>query len=313
MYRDINKLPKIHYNLTLHCGGLGDLISQLPAIKYILDNHPQNFYHLWTHDYAVDLCKKLFGHHTNLTIRGLSESTKKYKQELPARSPYAHRVGNLASHLTEHAFYTMLGRAVEDEHKNYIQMEPIDVSSFQLPEKYIVVTTGFTSNTRVWPAQSINETCDYIISKGYTPVFLGKSFTTAYKDTGIKGNFDADYTKGISLIDKTSLFEAHAIMANSKCVIGCDNGLLHLSAMTNVPIIYAFTTVLKEHRMPYRNNIKGWNVYPIENKQLECFGCQSNMSFADTKFSFTNCFYKDYKCVELLTSDKFIKEIEKIL
>lgn len=314
MYRDIDSLPKNHYNLTLHQGGLGDLIAQLPVIKYILENHSHNFYHLWIHEYAKDLCIALFSHHKNLTIRGLSEISK-YKNELFARSPYAHRVGNLASHLTEHAFYTMLGRSVENEYKNYIQMEPIDANQFSLPEKYIVVTTGYTSDTRQWLPESVNGVTDYIIEKGYTPVYLGKSYTQAYKDTGIKGTFVADYSKGINLIDKTNLFEAHAIMADATAVLGLDNGLIHLAGMSSVPIIAGFTTVDPLHRLPYRDGVLGKDCYVVTptKEELACIHCQSNMSFAPESHTFTKCFYKDYKCLELMGKEKWIAQLEKIL
>lgn len=314
MYRENTEHNRIHYNLTLHQGGLGDLISQLPVIKYILENHSHNFYHLWIHEYAKDLCISLFSHHKNLTIRGLSEISK-YKNEIFARSPYAHRVGNLASHLTEHAFYTMLGRSVENEHKNYIQMEPIDASQFSVPEKYIVITTGYTSETRQWLAESVNGVTEYIVGKGYTPVYLGKSYTHAYKDTGITGNFTADYSNGINLIDKTNLFEAHAIMSGATAVLGLDNGLIHLAGMTSTSIIAGFTTVDPLHRLPYRNDQLGWNCFVVTptKEELACIHCQSNMSFAPTDHSFTNCFYKDYKCLELMTKEKWIEQLEKII
>lgn len=291
----------------------------MPAIEYSLKFHPQLKINLVCHDYFVPLAQKVFSKYgERINIVGLSDAKEgtNYDETLQARSPYAHKISNLSWHITDHAFATLVGRDVENEHKNYLQMEPIDVSNFNLPSKYVVVTTGYTSKTRIWNKKSIEETCDYIVSKGYTPVYLGKSFTEAYNGNGITGTFDGDYSRGISLLDKTSIFEAHAIIANSKCIVGVDNGLCpHLAGMTSVPIVVGFTSVLEEHRLPYRENVRGFNCYPvtISKKELGCIGCQSNFNFASPDFSFTECAYKDFLCVEILTSDKFIKQLEKIL
>ncbi len=132
---------------------------------------------------------------------------------------------------------------------------------------------------------------------------------------GITGNFKADYTKGINLIDKTSLFEAHSIMANSAAVLGLDNGLLHLACMSSTAkLVYGFTTVEPRHRLPYRNDIQGYNclvVMPTK-EELSCIGCQSNMNFANTTHCFTTCFYKDNACLSLMTSDKWISKLQEL-
>lgn len=310
-YRKLLKRKK--YNFTLHCGGLGDLIAHLPAIKYCLEFHPHLDIDLWIHDYGFTLCEKVFESYPQCNIKPMSK-LKEYKNDQLARSPYAHKISNLSCHLVDHGFYTIAHTSVEDKYKNYIQLDPIDISNFDLPEKYAVVTTGHTTDSRTWKADSINETVEYIISKGITPVFLGKSTTTTGTNHVITGKFEADYSKGINLINKTNLFEAHGIMAKAKFVIGLDNGLCpHLAAMSDVPIIVGFTSVEPRHRLPYRKNQLGWNCYVVKPKNLDCFGCQSNHNFADTTHDFKYCFYKDYKCVEMLTSELWIEQINKVL
>lgn len=266
----------------------------------------------------------MFNEIQNIKVCDLSNYEGVYQDDLPARSPYAHKVSNLSMHITHHAFLTIAGREVAPSEMAYLQLDPIDVSSFNLPEKYVVVTTGFTSSTRAWNAKSVKDTTDYIVSKGYTPVYLGKSLTESFitktKQEVIKGNFVGDYSNGINLIDRTNLFEAHAIMANAACVVGLDNGLLHLAAMSDVPIVYGFTTVLPEHRLPYRINEYGFSkmghnchvVMPTK-EELRCIGCQSNMTFMDSSHSFTKCAYGDYACLDLISSDKWIAKLENLL
>lgn len=316
VYRKGTELDVRFFNFALHQGGVGDLIACLPAIKYVLDHHPQIHILLWVHNYAKDLCQTVFSSYTNIDINCMSDMKKYYKDDLPCRSPYIHKITNLASNMVEHGFYTLAGTSVEDKYKDYIQLEPISITHFNLPEKYVVVTTGYTSKVRAWSAKSIDETVDYILSKGLTPVFLGKSNTPASDKETIIGNFEADYTKPgtINLINKTNLFEAHAIMNNAEVTMGLDNGLLHLCGMGKGKAIWGFTTVLPSHRLPFKNGIQGQDcliVMPTE-EELRCIGCQSKFNFAPASHCFTTCFYKDYKCLDLMTSDRWIEQLKKL-
>jgi ADP-heptose:LPS heptosyltransferase len=309
VYRKGTELIYRHFNFVLHQGGLGDLIAGLPAIKFVLDFHKNIIINLYCHDYAVDLCTVVFQEYKNITIRGMSSYDKTVNESLPARSPYVHKISNLSMNMVDQAFLSMVGTIPEDKYKSYLKLDPIDVSHFNLPEKYAVVTTGFTSETREWLPQSVNEVSDYLVAQGITPVYIGKSYTKAYKDTGITGNFKADYTKGINLIDKTNLFEAHSIMNDAVVTLGLDNGLMHLHSMGTGEAIWGFTTVRPEHRLPPNTNHL---VVAPTSEELSCIFCQSNMTFATGEVCFTKCFYKDYKCLELMTSDKWIAKLKEL-
>lgn len=313
MYREDTK-HYTHYNFVFHQGGLGDVIAQLPIIKYCLDYHDQIYIHLWIHDYAVDLCKKVFSTYDNITVKGMSLQKTEYNDKLLARSPYAHKITNLSSHLTDHGFYTIAHRQVDNNHKNYIQLDPIDVSEFNLPKKYVVITTGFTSQTREWLPEHVNGVTQYCIDKGYTPVYLGKSYTQSYLTTGITGKFKANYENGINLIDKTNLFEAHSIMNGGFATLGVDNGLLHLNSMGKAPAIWGFTTVDPIHRLPYKDGIMGKNCLVVtpDSKKLGCTFCQSNLNFAPESHTFTKCFYGDYKCLEEINAEKWIQKLKEL-
>jgi ADP-heptose:LPS heptosyltransferase len=309
IYRNKTELDYKTYNFVLHQGGLGDTIASLPAIKFILDFHPYIIINLFVHDYAVSLCQKVFDQYKAITVVGMSQYHEKANEALPVRSPYVHKLSNLSVNMVDHAFQTIVGTIPEAKYKNYLQLDPVDVSNFNLPEKYSVITTGFTSDSREWKAQSVNEVSDYLVSKGITPVYLGKSYTQSFKNVGITGTFKADYTKGISLIDKTNLFEAATIMGDAQVVLGLDNGLMHLAQMRNAKAIWGFTTVRPEHRLPPNTN--HLVVCPTK-QELACTFCQSDMTFASTDHTFTKCFYDDYKCLDLLGSEKWIEKLKEM-
>lgn len=318
MYRKEKTENIISINFLNEGGGIGDLIARLPAWQFVYNHHPQVNMLIWVQDFAVDLVKRsLPQDKKRIHVRGYSEN-KKYNDKLLGRSFSAAQFTNLATHMTDHAFLTCVNYQPENKYKNYLKprIDDVDVSRFNLPDKFVVITTGFTSKVREWKPQSINETVQYIKSRGYDVVFLGsEKADTGYKYT-IKGNFkeEIDYSQGLNLINQTNLVEAVKIISNAKTIVGCDNGLLHLAAMTDIPIVGAYTTVDSKHRMPYRNNVLGWNYYSVEisKQELACVGCQSNLQFS-YDHSFTECFYGDIKCVELLTSDKFTTQLDKIL
>ena len=243
----------------------------------------------------------------------MSEHKTKCDENLLTRSPYINKISNLSSNMVDHSFYTIVHNTVQSQYKNYIQLDPIDISEFNLPEKYVVITTGYTSDTREWNSKSVNEVSSYILSKGYTPVYLGRSYTKAYHEIGITGKFNANYDNGVNLIDKTDLFQAHSIMNSASCTLGIDNGLLHLNGMGQGRAIWGFTSVLPEHRLPYKDGIQGKDclvVMPTE-KELSCIGCQSRMNFADTSHNFTKCFYYDYKCIDMMGSNRWIEKLKE--
>lgn len=229
----------------------------------------------------------------------------------------------MKTHLVDNAFHILADKAVDIEHKNYLQLnlDKIDISHFTLPEKYIIITTGHTVKVREMTPAATNGVIDYVIKKGYTPVFLGsKVATVGVAGKQIDGNFNnsINYHLGLDLIDKTSLLEAGKIIAGSKAVVGLDNGLQHLAGMTQVPIVAAYTTVEAKYRLPYRNNTLGWNCYPIEPPEsLACRGCQSRWDVYE--IDFRHCHYVTMKldnkiqCVDSIKAENYIEQLEKIL
>lgn len=303
-------------------GGIGDLIGTLPCIQYVYDKHPHVISHFWVPDYGVDLVKRSLPESYKIIVKGFAEKDK-FKKEFYGRAFSIHKSTNLGYHITKQAFSVLINEEVDNEYLNYlpVKTDDVDISKFSLPEKYVCMTTGFTAPVREFLPHYVNQVNDYIIQRGYTPVFLGNEKTSNGAGHVINGVFrnEIDFTKGINLINKTSLIEAQKIMSNSKCVIGLDNGLCHLAATSEIPIVIGYTTVKPKHRMPYRHNELGWNVFPVlPPESIGCRFCQSNMQFT-YHHDFKSCFYvqnkedKEIQCIKQLTPMLYINELEKIL
>lgn len=299
---------------------MGDQLARLPAIKYTHENHPHLFQHVWLPSYFLPLAERMLPKSPRIILRDYTQIQKKYNKNFQARAFSVHKYTNLASHMTDHAFAVLCYTQVDDKHKNYLNLpvDDIDISRFNLPEKYVVIPPCFTSKTRILLGKYINEIVDYLKTKGYTTVFLGNKATSTGGPHTIVANYDPELKieNGIDLIGATSLLETAKIIKGAKCIVGLDNGLLHLAASVDqdLPIVYGFTTVKPEHRLPYRRDVKGHACYVVtlDSKCLSCIGCQSNMTFT-YNHSFTSCFYSDYDCLIKLNSSYYINQLEKIL
>lgn len=323
MYRDNTKLEKVVMNCVFDNGGLGDAICNLPAIKYLNTFHSNLYINLYVPDYFLEFTRHFFSGKENLIIIPFSQKFK-YNSKLPAIKTDCIQHTSMSTHLVDYAFHILVDKQVDVEHKNYLQLDIscIDISKFTLPEKYVIITTGYTAEVREMIPETVNGVTKWLVNKGYTPVFLGNKTTfNGQKGFDIIGNFKdtIDYKIGLDLRGATSLLQAGAITAGAKAVVGLDNGLLHLAACTQVPIVMGMTNVLWKHRAPIRNNEYGWNCYPVlPDSSIKCYGCQSNFAY-NFKHNFTKCWYKEQKldteiqCIKNLTSDKYIAMLEKIL
>lgn len=317
MYRE-PKNGKVFCNARFDNGGIGDSVARLPAIQFILDHHPYMHLHLWVPDYFKDFAKRSLN--PAPVIRGYGEIDKYKMGNMIGFAHLYPMISNFATHMTDNAFASLLNQQVENKFKNYlpVRFDDIDIATFNLPEKFAVVCTGYTAPVRQFIPEHVNGITSYLNKKGVTPVFLGNR----QQSNGFKGNeyiinatfvSEIDYNAGINLIEKTTLVEVAKICAQAQVVIGLDNGILHIAATSDVPIVGGFTSVSPFHRLPYRHNEMGWNFYTVvPPDSLKCRFCQSNMVF-EVGHTFTQCFYNDNKCTKEIQLDHYLNHLEKIL
>ncbi len=303
-------------NILIANGGLGDLLCSLVAVDYNVKTYTNVTFLVWVPDYLLDFAKHVLPRGTS--VRNYTEAKTKYNETLPAVSTkWSSFHTPMRTHPVDYAFHVLSDKHIYSlNEKNYLQINPekINIKKFQLPEKYVVLGCASVEPVKEMPIQTMNEIIDFVISKGYTPVFLGKTLTkTGYKDLNIKAKaLEVDYSKGINLIDKTSLLESAAILSGSKSFIGMDGGLLHLAGCTYTNIVAGFTIVSPSHIAPIRYGMQKYKFYAIEpDENIPNRYYQTNNNFD------YNTDYRKFpgweKVVENLTSDKFIKVLEEIL
>lgn len=312
---ELPNAPKETINLLLQAAGAGDCLASLPAIKYILDNYKYVNLLIWVPDYLKAFVKHVLPE--GAIVRNYTEAKTKYNDSLTAVANDWGRNTAMRMHPTDFAYFMFLDKTVTIDNKNYLSIRPdeIDISSFNLPSKYVCINVGSTAKPKEMPVNIINDISTYCLSMGYMPVYLGKKETLVGYPGKVLGAHiaDIDFSKGINLTDKTDLLQCAAIISGAKCLIGMEGGLTHLAAFTNTHIIAGYTFVNPSVMAPIRNNVIGDNMTIITPPiSLGCRFCQSNMSFV-YNHDFRNCFYSDYKCVTMLKSSQFLEALEKIL
>ena len=313
--REGTQLKPQHIHVIFNEGGMGDAVCRMAACNYVAQHYPHVRIGVWVPDYFVKFAGLVA--HPRLEIRPFSniqswrEPVKVIKTDIPEHTL-------IRNHLIDQSFNLIVDMHVPDKDKNYpvFRAHEVDTDFLKLPEKFVVVTTGFTAPVRELTASNVNGIVDYIIANGYEVVFLGSSSSKngAKKELDIKGNFsdEIDYSKGRNYIDKTHLHLSAAIIAKSSGIVGLDNGLLHVAGCTDVPIVAGFTTVDPDQRLPIRHGIRGWNCYPVVPKDLDCRFCQSRMNFV-YDHDFRNCYYGDYKCVKMDMVEEYKAQLNKAI
>lgn len=303
---------------TTSNGGVGDCIARLPVIKYIEKHYPTIIVHVWVPGYMKEFTKRCFIGCKSVIVRDFTEAAK-FKKTQPTYAFANLHLKNIASHMTDHAFFVMNFQPRYTSDKNYPKIDLSNIvlpKDIVLPEKYAVMCTGFTSPVREWLPEHINKVSDHLLSLGITPVFLGRTESSNGRGHVIKPVFreEIDFNKGLNLIDKTDLVQSAKVIEGAQCIIGLDNGLIHVAACTDTKIVVGYTTVFKEHRLPYRNGIMGdgCEVVELTAQDLKCFSCQSKFVFK-YNWDFKGCSTGTFACLKLLCGDKYIAAIDKIL
>lgn len=297
-------------------GGVGDHMASLTAVNYITKQYPYVKPLVWVPDFLLELSQHLLP--SRALVRNFSSMKSYYNYNLPTKTTkWDQIISPMKSSCLDYAFMKLADEIPSIEHRNYLSIRPkaIDVSKFNLPNRYMVLTTAFTAGVREWPAAEVNKVISHIKDLGITPVFIGASETKTGTKHIIKGSISPaiEFKLGIDLIDKTSLLEAARIMGDAICVMGVDNGLLHVAGLTDTWIIGGFTTVDPKHRMPIRSNTLGYKyVTVVPPKALGCRFCQCKTNFLYGS-DYRNCLYKDNACTTHMSADKFILAIDNIL
>ena len=292
---------------------MGDYINWLSAIVWIAQNYDFVRGHVVAPFWFVPIVKNVLKDFPNWEVWP-DEIPEKFKEGYPFKSAPIHPINATMMHLIDLGFLYFAGvNPVPPEARVY---PVLDLNNTKLhkavqDQNYIVMTPGATAASRTMPADTFNKVKEYIISIGFKPVFLGSS-TQDKKRLYVTFNKDYDLKGGINLLNKTTLHEAAKIMQYSHAVVGIDNGLLHLAAMTSAPIVFGYTIAGPNQRRPTRRFKAPIVELYCEPEEMPCTFCQERVRFF-YDHDFQSCIYKDYACLKKLNAESFISAIDMVL
>ncbi len=307
-------------NITLLNGGVGDLIAALTPVDYILRRYPWITPLIWMPDMMVEIAKNLLPDFAQ--IFSYTEMRGKYDPSRTTKTTeWDGHTSAMRLHCVDYAYIKLCDDLPPIEQRNYLKLRPLPRP--EIPNDYVVITTGYTSDVKEFRAEYVNEVAKYIRSKDLDVVFLGSSSTKTGGAHTIYGSFDAeiDFSQGHNFIDKTTLLQAAGIMSHAVAVVGVDNGLLHVAGCSDVPIVGGFTFITPESKMPYRHNQLGWNFYPVvPDESLECKFCQTDTNFL-YGHDYRKCMFRGNEatkyrvnlCTKQMRPEKFIAHLETVL
>lgn len=291
-------------------GALGDMICWMAAIIWVAKNYNYLNGHVVVPYWFVPLAKRMIGF-SDWTV--WPEIPVQFSSGFEIRRNVDYPINATTGHLIDLGFMYYAGMYPPPEDgRFYPEIKNLqDVKSFDLPEKYMVFTPGATADNRKLSPGAFNMMTAHAIKCGYTPVYLGKKLMAGSRYIGLDSGYDL--SNGVDLLDKTTLSEAVKILSSARLVVGLDNGLLHLAACTDVPILFAYTIAGPKQRRPLRKYGHVFELYPDETA-LSCVFCQENVRFFQDH-NFKTCIYKEKTpaCVKMLNGESFCGTIDMAL
>lgn len=312
----LKPMSETDFHNILTDGGMGDLICGLVAIDYNIRNHPNIHFHVWVPDYLLDFAKHVLS--PGSTVRPFSKAKAKFRHDIDGfTTEWCTNHTAIRTHPVDYGFHMLCDRHEYDlNQKNYLKIKPDKIplgSRLNLPQKYVVLAATGVEPVRTMPVETANTLIDYIKSKGYEIVFLGKeSSDCGIGNHAIKANpIPLNYDKGINLLNKTSLLESAKIINNAKAVVGMDGGMIHLAGCTDTHIVCGYTASNPNHVAPIRHGSQTYKFNAVEpDLDIPNRYYQTYSSFKKGNFQ---RFEGWQKVVSSMTPEKFIKVLETIL
>ncbi len=312
-------------------GGMGDYIAWLAGQLWVFKHCPWIHGRLVAPKYFHEIARVFFNTQDTPTWKLMTydEFTARGPDGVPIKGPLdaAHAMINATgAHLIDCGAAYFAGQMPLPGDDNVYPRIPDEVLEMNLPQefkdrraagvKWAVITPTAAQPSRAVPGRYWTPICNELIDNDVLPVFLGKHEIPMENGHNIRsqddGTLPADL--GEDLRNKTSLLQAAAIMAFSQCVIGLDNGLLHLAGCTDAPIIFGYNLTTVEHRRPRRKFGVTFDI-TLTKEELACIGCQSNTNML-VGYDFRTCFYKDNLCITKLFergAPKWISAVRAVL
>ncbi len=307
-YREGTVIPCFPMNFTLADGGMGDYICWTSALIWIAECCPFIEGRVFAPAFFIEFVRAAVKKYPKWKVFLAEQLEKHYEGNSlvlgPGINGHQQLLNAVGTHLLDlgFAYFANMSPPPGPEYYHYPEFNFSErlIPKKLTPGKYVCFTPGGTTVTRRVPGEAWNPIIADVISRGMTPVFLGKNNMT--KEHRAIFPAGTHYGKGLDLRDQTTTLEAAAIMQHAACTLGLDNGLLHLAACVPSNIIFGYNIAAPSQRRPVRRLPGKIIDITLTPAQLPCIFCQTRMK-QQNLINFKNCFYGDVTCLKLLFAD----------
>lgn len=252
-------------------GGLGDQVQAEPTIRFLKEKlHPNDDIRITTH------FPELFQHldvmvakHNEPIWQDIDTSPFK-KITLPnPKEPIWYFVSNMLCHTVDFVAISVLRRTLPDEWKRYKLEYPKSAKESVLKylesidiKKSVIIHAGLHWANKSFPVKYWNDIVNSMISKGITPIIIGK-------DDETRGVIPLDNRQGmINLVNLLSLYELMALIDICPVLISNDSSPIHIAGAFDNNIILIPTCKHPDHLLPWRKGSKYYKAKAMYKKLL---------------------------------------------
>lgn len=312
-FRPGTTLDDITINVVMNRGGLGDMVARIPAIRYKHSINPHVIMNLWCPEYFIPLAKVFLKDYGRINIRHIEDVKTEMQWDQP-HFDFSHPSHtSFATNMTRHAFNLLVNKEVDE---SYLTYPEFPVTKLEV-DPYVVITSNYTAPARRFMPDQFNQLVEWFVDQEIRVMLLGldevpvKGGKVGRSISSERLTLTVDSPLILDYRNTTSILEAANYLGNALCVLGVDNGLIHLAATTNVPIVAGYTSVSPRHRIMHRpTRAPVYNVLP--ELALACKFCQSEMDLIyGHRFIF--CKWDDYLCCQDMTADKFRRGYQALM
>lgn len=253
---------------AVECSGLGDIISSTPAIRLMASDvyqqpisvatyRPEAYNNLPYIDKIYHINDVVENHHVVRTFN--TDKIKKFE--------LLHRAIDIRQFHSLCAGFMLLPDQMQCD------FIPDPYEDINLPERYVVLHTAKTWNSRTWVQEKWEELAKGLRDAGIAVVSVGQTNNSAPDVPKPVFKIDVD----LDLTDQLSLSQCWHVLDKARIVITMDSGILHLAGTTDTHIIQLGSSIHPYYRAPYRNGSQQ-HKYTYIKGDCNLF-CASSMSY----------------------------------
>jgi ADP-heptose:LPS heptosyltransferase len=219
---------------SVNSTAMGDVLAAVPVVKYAIETYHKDC------DYRVVASShfRCFFHFVpDSKFLATNDDTWKFDKkyairrlnDIDAKTGHLCRLTPAKMMLSHYAAIGLAGEILPRSAYAYVPLPEVDVSKFGVDfTKAVVLVVSYRDLNRSIPSEELVKIAAYVQSRGYIPVYIGRTVDGAWKERPPVSPF-VPPAFGVDLRNKTTIPELATIMAKSIAVCGVDSGPVTLT------------------------------------------------------------------------------------